>query len=86
MSPSYGRWGTALGYADVKTTTYMEGVSGIVLIGGWVIGDYFAWLAGIPRALRKRSEEIDAVTIPSFLGWGIPGGRIVVIIAGFICE
>lgn len=26
VSPSYGRWGTALGYADVKTTTYMEGV------------------------------------------------------------
>ena len=26
VSPSYGRWGTALAYADVKTTTYMEGV------------------------------------------------------------
>lgn len=26
VSPSYGRWGTALGYADIKTTTYMEGV------------------------------------------------------------
>lgn len=26
VSPSYGRWGTALGYDDVKTTTYMEGV------------------------------------------------------------
>lgn len=26
VSPSYGRWGTALGYEDVKTTTYMEGV------------------------------------------------------------
>ena len=26
VSPSYGRWGTALAYGDVKTTTYMEGV------------------------------------------------------------
>jgi len=26
VSPSYGRWGTALGYAEVRTTTYMEGV------------------------------------------------------------
>lgn len=26
VSPSYGKWGTALAYGDVKTTTYMEGV------------------------------------------------------------
>jgi putative ABC transport system permease protein len=26
VSPSYGRWGTTLGYGGVKTTTYMEGV------------------------------------------------------------
>jgi putative ABC transport system permease protein len=26
VSPSYGQWGTALSYGDVKTTTYMEGV------------------------------------------------------------
>jgi sodium/proline symporter len=93
-SRSIGPWAMALSavatnnsgfmFVGLIGSTYIEGVSGIVLIGGWVIGDYFAWLAGIPRALRKRSEEIDAVTIPSFLGWGIPGGRIVVIIAGFI--
>ncbi|MGI9037841.1 MAG: ABC transporter permease [Gemmatimonadota bacterium] len=26
VSPSYGRWGVTLAHADVKTTTYMEGV------------------------------------------------------------
>jgi sodium/proline symporter len=65
-------------------STYIEGVSGIILIGGWVLGDYVAWLVGIPKALRARSEEMGVATIPSFLGWGIPGGRIVVVIAGFI--
>jgi sodium/proline symporter len=93
-SRSIGPWMMALSavatnnsgfmFVGLIGSTYIEGISGIVLIGGWVIGDYFAWLAGIPRALRKRSEEMGAVTIPSFLGWGMPGGRIVVVIAGFI--
>ena len=84
-SRSIGPWMMALSavatnnsgfmFVGLIGSTYIEGVSGIVLIGGWVIGDYFAWLAGIPRALRKRSEEMGVVTIPSFLGWGMPGGR-----------
>jgi sodium/proline symporter len=93
-SRSIGPWMMALSavatnnsgfmFVGLIGSTYIEGVSGIVLIGGWVLGDYVAWLVGIPKALRARSEEMGVATIPSFLGWGIPGGRIVVIIAGFI--
>ena len=64
--------------------TYSEGLSSLALMAGWVWGDYVAWLAGIPKALRTRSEETGCVTIPSFLGHGIEGGDKVVKIAGLI--
>jgi sodium/proline symporter len=53
-------------------------------MGGWVTGDYIAWLAGIPERLRIRSEQGGCATIPSFLGHGIPGGEKVVKIAAVI--
>lgn len=64
--------------------TFSEGVSAISMMAGWVLGDYLAWLAGVPQGLRRRSEDTAAVTIPGFLGQGERGGRIVVVIAGLI--
>jgi sodium/proline symporter len=64
--------------------TYSEGLSSLALMAGWVLGDYAAWLAGIPKALRTRSEQAGCATIPSFLGHGIEGGDKVVKIAGLI--
>lgn len=32
--------------------TFTEGVSSLSLMAGWVLGDYVAWLVGIPKALR----------------------------------
>jgi len=64
--------------------TYSEGLSSLALMAGWVFGDYMAWVAGIPKALRKRSEETGSATIPAFLGHGIEGGEKVVKVAALI--
>jgi len=64
--------------------TFHEGLSALSLMAGWVVGDYSAWLAGIPKAVRKRSEETGTLTIPSLLGSGLSGDRIVVVFAGLI--
>jgi sodium/proline symporter len=64
--------------------TYSEGISSLSLMAGWVLGDYCAWLFGIPKALRIKSEESGSATIPSFLGNGLEGGQRVVKVAGLI--
>jgi sodium/proline symporter len=89
-----GPWAMALSAVASNNSGYMfigligltfnEGLSALALMGGWVVGDYTAWILGIPKALRKRSEETGALTIPSLLGHGIDGGRIVVLVAGLI--
>ena len=65
-------------------TTYSEGISALSLMAGWVFGDYAAWVIGIPKALRIKSEQSSCATIPSFLGHGLEGGQIVVKIAGLV--
>ncbi len=64
--------------------TYVEGVSALAMMLGWVLGDYAAWVVGIPKMLRMRSEEAGSATIPAFLGHGLEGGQKVVKIAGLI--
>ncbi len=63
-------------------TTFTDGISAMWLMVGWVAGDYLMWLWGIPTQLRARSEATGTVTIPSFLGNGLP--RPVTILAGLI--
>jgi len=65
-------------------TTFVDGISSMWLMIGWVFGDWLMWLWGIPRALRERSEASDTVTIPSFLGHGLGKNRAVTIVAGVI--
>ncbi|MBT6179568.1 MAG: hypothetical protein HOI23_20175 [Deltaproteobacteria bacterium] len=65
-------------------STFTEGFSSVWLMAAWVFGDYLGWLSGVPEKLRRRSEELGAVTIPSFLGKGLTGGRSVTIIGGLI--
>lgn len=93
-SRSIGPWVVALSavatnnsgfmFVGLIGATYTEGLSSLALMGGWVMGDYVAWLVGIPKALRKRSEEGGCATIPSFLGHGIDGGERVVKVAALI--
>lgn len=64
--------------------TYATGLSAMWIMVGWVVGDYLAWLAGVPKKLRKKSEEAGTVTIPSFLGHGIGDSRAVTAFAGLI--
>ena len=66
-SRSVGPWVVALSadatnnsgfmFIGLIGATYTDGLSSLALIGGWVLGDYAAWLAGIPKALRTRSEQ-----------------------------
>lgn len=93
-SRSVGPWVVALSavatnnsgfmFVGLIGATYTEGLSSLALMGGWVTGDYVAWVVGIPEALRRRSEEGGAATIPSFLGHGIPGGEKIVKAAALI--
>jgi sodium/proline symporter len=64
--------------------TFSEGISAASMMAGWVLGDYLAWLVGVPKGLRERSEDSGTVTIPGFLGHGSSEGRIVVVVAGLI--
>jgi sodium/proline symporter len=93
-SRSVGPWIVALSavatnnsgfmFVGLIGATYTDGLSSLALILGWATGDYVAWLAGIPKALRTRSEQSGSATIPSFLGHGIPGGERVVKVAAVI--
>ncbi len=93
-SRSVGPWAIALSavatnnsgfmFVGLIGATYSEGLSALSMMAGWVLGDYCAWVVGIPKALRIRSEERESVTIPSFLGHGIKGGQSVVRVAGLI--
>ena len=93
-SRSVGPWAIALSavatnnsgfmFVGLIGATYSEGLSALSMMAGWVLGDYCAWVVGIPKALRIRSEESESVTIPSFLGHGIKGGQSVVRVAGLI--
>ena len=53
------------------------------LMGGWVLGDYIAWLF-VHKGLRERSAERKAFTIPQFLGGGMKNGQVVVAAAAVI--
>ncbi|MEE8410141.1 MAG: sodium/proline symporter [Myxococcota bacterium] len=64
--------------------TYRTGLSSMWLMVGWVFGDYVAWLVGVPRMLREKSEEQGTVTIPSYMAHGLKDGRIVSILAAVI--
>ena len=69
-SRSVGPWVVALSavatnnsgfmFVGLIGATYTEGLSSLALMGGWVIGDYFAWLVGIPKALRKPQANRSA--------------------------
>jgi sodium/proline symporter len=93
-SRSIGPWVAALSavatnnsgfmFVGLIGATYTEGLSSLALMAGWVLGDYTAWLAGIPKALRERSEAGQCATIPSFLGHGIEGGDKIAKVAGLI--
>ncbi len=63
--------------------TYLFGIRAAWLMVGWVLGDWVAWFF-VHRRLREQSEERDVSTIPEFLGGGMPGGRVVVAVAGLI--
>lgn len=64
--------------------TYSAGISTAWLMVGWVFGDYLAWVIGVPRQVRERSERQGTVTIPSFIGHGMPGGRLVTRVAAVV--
>ena len=64
--------------------TWSEGVSAAWLMVGWVAGDYLMWLVGVPERLRVRTEETGAVTLPSFMGHGIKGGKWIAALGGLI--
>lgn len=61
---SVGPWAMALSAVASNNSGYMfigligltfnEGLTALTLMGGWVVGDYTAWILGIPKALRKR--------------------------------
>ena len=55
--------------------TFSEGVSGMWIMFGWAVGDYLMWMARVPDRLRQRSAIQGSLTLPSFLGHGIPGVR-----------
>ena len=65
-------------------STFVAGLSSMWVMIGWVVGDYIAWRVGIPKRLRIESEKNGAVTIPSFLGLGLSGGRLVTVTAGIV--
>ena len=64
--------------------TYAVGVSAMWLMVGWIFGEYLTWLAGVQRRLRERSEAAGVVTVPSFLGANLDGGRIITSAAGLL--
>lgn len=47
--------------------TYMFGLSAIWLTIGWTVGDYMVWRF-VHERVRRRSEQVEAVTVPSLLG------------------
>ena len=63
--------------------TYVQGLSAMWVMVGWVVGDYMMWLTKIPDQLRVRSAQQGAVTIPSFLG-GTERSRSITVIAGLM--
>ena len=63
--------------------TYVQGLSAMWVMVGWVVGDYMMWLTKIPDQLRVRSAQQGAVTIPSFLG-GVERSRSITAIAGLM--
>ncbi len=69
-------------FVGLTGSAYAGGVAASVwMMAGWVIGDYAAWLF-IHRRVRETSLEVN--TVPGFLGHGIPGGRVVIVLAGLI--
>jgi sodium/proline symporter len=93
-SRSVGPWLVALSavatnnsgfmFIGLTGTAYAFGVKESVwLMGGWVVGDWIAWLL-VHRRMRERSAARHTRTIPEFLGGGIPRGRAVIALAALI--
>ena len=51
-------------------TTFVEGISAMWLMIGWVAGDYLMWAVRVPDRLRERSRRAAR---SSFLGSPDPG-------------
>lgn len=83
-SRSIGPWFTAMSAVSTNNsgfmfigligTTYTMGLSAVWIMFGWIFGDYLMWF-WIHRRLREGSEAEHVRTIPSFLGWGLPGAN-----------
>ena len=92
-SRSVGPWATALSAVATNNSgfmfigligaTYVEGISAMWLMVGWVLGDWIAWFF-VHEKLRRQSEQQQTTTIGSFLASGIKDGRKVAIVAGLI--
>ncbi|MGB3612539.1 MAG: hypothetical protein WBA10_02005, partial [Elainellaceae cyanobacterium] len=63
--------------------TYDIGLSAIWLTVGHLVGDTLAWVT-VHQRLRQASEETQAETVSSFLGHGLPGGRLVTLVSAII--
>lgn len=71
-------------FIGLTGTAFAFGVKESVwLMGGWVVGDYIAWLF-VHKGLRARSAERKSMTIPQFLGGDLRRGQIVVAVAALI--
>lgn len=65
-------------------TTYLEGLSSIWIMVGWVLGDFFTW-PFVHKNLREQSEALKASTIPSMVASSEKGKSLLVAsIAGII--
>lgn len=53
------------------------------LAGGWVLGDYIAWLC-VHRGLHERSGQRGVTTIPQFLGGDMKHGQVVIALAATV--
>lgn len=93
-SRTMGPWLVALSAVATNNSGFMfVGLTGIAyafglkesvwLMGGWVLGDYIAWLF-VHKRLRIRSHERGTTTIPEFLGGNMRSGRIVIVVAALI--
>lgn len=71
-------------FIGLTGTAYANGIKEAAWFAiGWVAGDWVAWRL-VHGRLRARSGENGARTIPEFLGQGLRGGRIVVVLAAVI--
>lgn len=55
--------------------TYAQGLSAVWLQMGWILGDVLAWMF-VHRRIRSTSEQVDAMSVPSWLGTTLSGVRV----------